>query len=106
MDERPVKVGTPQSNPEDASRRSASRRAKKSADSQRENRRSSSPKRLGFVNWQFFEGQPQGPTHLRGLLMDVANQGLEFSQAIWFVLERNAIECHVIFFLQVGRVRE
>lgn len=34
--------------------------------------------------------------------MDVANQGLEFSQAIWFVLERNAIECHVIFFLQVG----
>jgi hypothetical protein len=41
---------------------------------------------LGFVNWQFFEGQPQGPTHLRGLLMDVANQGLEFSQAIWLVL--------------------
>ena len=32
-------------------------------------------KRLGFVHGQFFEGQPQGPTHLRGLLMDVANQG-------------------------------
>jgi len=61
---------------------------------------------LGFVNWQFFEGQPQGPTHLRGLLMDVANQGLEFSQAIWFVLERNAIECHVIFVYRLVLVRD
>ena len=28
--------------------------------------------------------------------MHVANQGLEFSQAIWFMLERNAVECHVV----------
>ena len=38
--------------------------------------------------------------------MDVANQGLEFSQAIWFVLERNAIECHVIFVCRLVLVRD
>ena len=54
------------------------------------------------MDWQFFESQPQGPSHLRGLLVHVADQGLEFSQAIWFMLERNTVKGHVNVCLQVG----
>ena len=34
--------------------------------------------------------------------MHVADQGLEFSQAIWFMLERNTVKGHVNVCLQVG----
>lgn len=35
---------------------------------------------------EFPEGKPKRSSHLSRLLMYVANQGLEFSQAIWFML--------------------
>jgi hypothetical protein len=41
---------------------------------------------LGFFFGEFFEGKSQRPSHLSGLLVDVADQGLEFSQAVWLVL--------------------
>ena len=38
--------------------------------------------------------------------MNVADQGLEFSQAIWFMLERNAVKCHVVLICRLLLLRE
>ena len=58
------------------------------------------------MNGQLAECESKGPSHLRRLLMDVADQGLEFSQAIWFLLERNAVKCHVVLFCRLLLLRE
>ena len=38
--------------------------------------------------------------------MNVADQGLEFSQAIWFMLERNAVKCHVVLICRLLLLRQ
>ena len=38
--------------------------------------------------------------------MNVADQGLEFSQAIWFMLKRNAVKCHVVLICRLLMLRE
>ena len=88
------KVGAPQ-------RKKAAHTGQKSADSRREPALDPISKRL--ASWTGnFESQPQGPSHLRGLLVHVADQSLEFSRAIWFMLERNTVKGHVNVCLQVG----
>ena len=38
--------------------------------------------------------------------MNVADQGFEFSQAIWFMLKRNAVKCHVVLFCRLFMLRK
>ena len=58
------------------------------------------------MNGQLAKCESKGPSHLRRLLMNVADQGLEFSQAIWFMLERNAVKCHVVLICRLLLLRQ